>query len=187
MLENLDFEGRKKRCEFRLIGLNTKKNDIIKSINRMQKFLIEKRNKLQEVDKEICKTEEEIFTLEAQEFALNLKNNKVDIKKLNANKVAQTIIEQKDILLKEENEAPIYFLYEMVQKALEINVVGFLNDWGYRRNEKKNLYEIDFYFDTVDKDIAVNLVKHVIEVFSMNAKSKVEEVIELAEVKNGVV
>lgn len=42
MLENLDFEGRKKRCEFRLIGLNTKKNDIIKSINRMQKFLIEK-------------------------------------------------------------------------------------------------------------------------------------------------
>ena len=104
MLENLDFEGRKKRCEFRLIGLNTKKNDIIKSINRMQKFLIEKRNKLQEVDKEICKTEEEIFTLEAQEFALNLKNNKVDIKKLNAYKVAQTIIEQKDILLKEENE-----------------------------------------------------------------------------------
>lgn len=104
MLENLDFEGRKKRCEFRLIGLNTKKNDIIKSINRMQKSLIEKRNKLQEVDKEICKTEEEIFTLEAQEFALNLKNNKVDIKKLNANKVAQTIIEQKDILLKEENE-----------------------------------------------------------------------------------
>lgn len=104
MLENLDFEGRKKRCKFRLIGLNTKKNDIIKSINRMQKFLIEKRNKLQEVDKEICKTEEEIFTLEAQEFALNLKNNKVDIKKLNANKVAQTIIEQKDILLKEENE-----------------------------------------------------------------------------------
>lgn len=104
MLENLDFEGRKKRCEFRLIGLNTKKNDIIKSINRMQKFLIEKRNKLQEVDKEICKTEEEIFTLEAQEFALNLKNNKVDIKKLNANKVAQTIIEQKNILLKEENE-----------------------------------------------------------------------------------
>ena len=104
MLENLDFEGRKKRWEFRLIGLNTKKNDIIKSINRMQKFLIEKRNKLQEVDKEICKTEEEIFTLEAQEFALNLKNNKVDIKKLNANKVAQTIIEQKDILLKEENE-----------------------------------------------------------------------------------
>ena len=104
MLENLDFEGRKKRCEFRLIGLNTKKNDIIKSINRMQKFLIEKRNKLQEVDKEICKTEEEIFTLEAQEFAINLKNNKVDIKKLNANKVAQTIIEQKDILLKEENE-----------------------------------------------------------------------------------
>lgn len=104
MLENLDFEGRKKRCEFRLIGLNTKKNDIIKSINRMQKFLIEKRNKLQEVDKEICKTEEEIFTLEAQEFALNLKNNKVDIKKLNANKVAQTIIEQKDILIKEENE-----------------------------------------------------------------------------------
>lgn len=104
MLENLDFEGRKKRCEFRLIELNTKKNDIIKSINRMQKFLIEKRNKLQEVDKEICKTEEEIFTLEAQEFALNLKNNKVDIKKLNANKVAQTIIEQKDILLKEENE-----------------------------------------------------------------------------------
>ena len=104
MLENLDFEGRKKRCEFILIGLNTKKNDIIKSINRMQKFLIEKRNKLQEVDKEICKTEEEIFTLEAQEFALNLKNNKVDIKKLNANKVAQTIIEQKDILLKEENE-----------------------------------------------------------------------------------
>ena len=104
MLENLYFEGRKKRCEFRLIGLNTKKNDIIKSINRMQKFLIEKRNKLQEVDKEICKTEEEIFTLEAQEFALNLKNNKVDIKKLNANKVAQTIIEQKDILLKEENE-----------------------------------------------------------------------------------
>ena len=44
-----------------------------------------------------------------------------------------------------------------------------------------------FYFDTVDKDIAVNLVKHVIEVFSMNAKSKVEEVIELVEVKNGVV
>ena len=35
---------------------------------------------------------------------LLLKNNKVDIKKLNANKVAQTIIEQKDILLKEENE-----------------------------------------------------------------------------------
>lgn len=97
-------KAEKKRCEFRLIGLNTKKNDIIKSINRMQKFLIEKRNKLQEVDKEICKTEEEIFTLEAQEFALNLKNNKVDIKKLNANKVAQTIIEQKDILLKEENE-----------------------------------------------------------------------------------
>lgn len=98
-----------------------------------------------------------------------------------------TIEDNEQNLWKEENEAPIYFLYEMVQKALEINVVGFLNDWGYRRNEKKNLYEIDFYFDTVDKDIAVNLVKHVIEVFSMNAKSKVEEVIELAEVKNGVV
>lgn len=68
----------------------------------MQKFLVEKRNKLQEVDKEICKTEEEIFTLEAQEFALNLKNNKVDIKKINANKVAQTIIEQEDILLKQD-------------------------------------------------------------------------------------
>lgn len=91
-----------------------------------------------------------------------------------------TIEDNEQNLWKEENEAPIYFLYEMVQKALEINVVGFLNDWGYRRNEKKNLYEIDFYFDTVDKDIAVNLVKHVIEVFSMNAKSKVEEVIELA-------
>ena len=33
---------------------------------------------------------------------LNLKNNKVDIKKLNANKVAQTIIEQEDILLKQD-------------------------------------------------------------------------------------
>ena len=49
--------------------------------------------------------------------------------------------------------------------------------------KRKILYEIDFILDTVDKDIAVNLVKHVIEVFSMNAKSKVEEVIELAEVK----
>ena len=45
-----------------------------------------------------------MYKRQAQEFALNLKNNKVDIKKLNANKVAQTIIEQKDILLKEENE-----------------------------------------------------------------------------------
>ena len=48
-----------------------------------------------------------------------------------------TIEDNEQNLWKEENEAPIYFLYEMVQKALEINVVGFLNDWGYRRNEKK--------------------------------------------------
>ena len=53
--------------------------------------------------------------------------------------------------------------------------------------KRKICMKSTFIFDTVDKDIAVNLVKHVIEVFSMNAKSKVEEVIELAEVKNGVV
>ena len=48
----------------------------------------------------------------------------------------------------------------------------------------RNIFE---YRSKNSKGIAVNLVKHVIEVFSMNAKSKVEEVIELAEVKNGVV
>ena len=36
-----------------------------------------------------------------------------------------TIEDNEQNLWKEENEAPIYFLYEMVQKALEINVVGF--------------------------------------------------------------
>ena len=84
-----------------------------------------------------------------------------------------------DNILEQENMTIIYFLYEMIQKALEINVVGFLYDWGYKKIEQKNVYEVDFYFDTVDKEIAVNLVKHVIEVFSMNAKSKVKEVIEL--------
>lgn len=90
------------------------------------------------------------------------------------------IVENKQkSLLEQDNMAIIYFLYEMVRKALEINVVGFLYDWGYKKLEQKNIYEVDFYFDTVDKEIAVNLVRHIIEVFSMNAKSKVKEVIEL--------
>lgn len=88
---------------------------------------------------------------------------------------------EKESILEQENVAPIYFLYEMVQKSLEINVVGFLYDWGYKQTEQKNIYEVDFYFDTVDKDIAVNLIKHVIEVFTMNAKSKVKNVIELTD------
>lgn len=86
-------------------------------------------------------------------------------------------------VLEQENMATIYFLYEMVQKALEINVVGFLYDWGYKKDENKNIYEVNFYFDTVDKDIAVNLIKHVIEVFTMNAKSKVKKVVELASIE----
>ena len=36
MLENLDFEGRKKRCEFRLIGLNTKKNELDTLLNTIK-------------------------------------------------------------------------------------------------------------------------------------------------------
>ena len=57
-----------------------------------------------------------------------------------------TIEDNEQNLWKEENEAPIYFLYEMVQKALEINVVGFLNDWGYRRNENKICMKSTFIF-----------------------------------------
>lgn len=85
-------------------------------------------------------------------------------------------------LWEDEKEAPVYFLYEMIQKTLDTNVVGFLNNWGYKRNTKKKLYEVDFYFDTVDKDIAINLVKHAIEVFSMDTKLKVEKVLELTTV-----
>lgn len=75
---------------------------------------------------------------------------------------------------------PIYLIYEMLQKSLEINVVGFLNDWGYRKNVEQNVYEIDFYFDTVDKDIAIDLVKQVVNSIIIEDKMIIKEIAELS-------
>lgn len=72
-------------------------------------------------------------------------------------------------IFQEDKSSPVYFVYEMMQKLLEINVIGFFNDWGFKANEEKNSYEVDFYFDTVDEDLFMRLLKASLKVFDMKS------------------
>lgn len=80
-------------------------------------------------------------------------------------------------LFKDDSKAPVYFIYEMMQKLLEINVIGFFNDWGFKEfkdNEENKSYTVDFYFDTVDKDLFMRLLKASLKVFDTNSIVKIK-------------
>lgn len=59
----------------------------------------------QEVDKNISELKEQKEILNLQQLAMTLKNNKVDINRLNVDKLAETIIEQEkeNTLIQEDN------------------------------------------------------------------------------------
>ena len=77
-----DIETKYQKCNIKINALQNKRDEIINSINRLQKILSKK------------KIEKQKEFLNLQQLAMTLKNNKVDINKLNVNKIAETIIEQ---------------------------------------------------------------------------------------------
>lgn len=72
----------------------------------------------------------------------------------------------------------VNFSYEVLQKALEVNVTGFLNDWGYHKNAD-GMYEVDFYCDVVDTKIATKLIKRAIKPFNEEKSLIIQGIIEL--------
>ena len=72
----------------------------------------------------------------------------------------------------------VNFSYEVLQKALEVNVTGFLNDWGYHKNAD-GMYEVDFYCDVVDTKIATKLIKRAIKPFNEEKSLSIQGIIEL--------
>lgn len=89
-----DIETKYQKCNIKINALQNKRDEIINSINRLQKILSKKKIEKQEVDKNISELKEQKEFLNLQQLAMTLKNNKVDINKLNVNKIAETIIEQ---------------------------------------------------------------------------------------------
>ena len=90
-----DVKTKYQKCDIKINALQNKRDEIINSINRLQKILSKKKIEKQEV--------EEILNL--QQLAMTLKNNKVDINRLNVDKLAETIIEQEkeNTLIQEDN------------------------------------------------------------------------------------
>ena len=89
-----DIKTKYQKCDIKINALQNKRDEIINSINRLQKILSKKKIEKQEVDKNISELKEQKEILNLQQLAMTLKNNKVDINRLNVDKLAETIIEQ---------------------------------------------------------------------------------------------
>lgn len=100
-----DIKTKYQKCDIKINALQNKRNEIINSINRLQKILSKKKIEKQEVDKNISELKEQKEILNLQQLAMTLKNNKVDINRLNVDKLAETIIEQEkeNTLIQEDN------------------------------------------------------------------------------------
>lgn len=100
-----DIKTKYQKCDIKINALQNKRDEIINSINRLQKILSKKKIEKQEVDKNISELKEQKEILNLQQLAMTLKNNKVDINRLNVDKLAKTIIEQEkeNTLIQEDN------------------------------------------------------------------------------------
>lgn len=100
-----DIKTKYQKCDIKINALQNKRDEIINSINRLQKILSKKKIEKQEVDKNISELKEQKEILNLQQLAMTLKNNKVDINRLNVDKLAETIIEQEkeNTLIQEDN------------------------------------------------------------------------------------
>lgn len=100
-----DIKTKYQKCDIKINALQNKRDEIINSINRLQKILSKKKIEKQEVDKNISELKEQKEILNLQQLAMTLKNNKVDINRLNVDKIAETIIEQEkeNTLIQEDN------------------------------------------------------------------------------------
>lgn len=100
-----DIKTKYQKCDIKINALQNKRDEIINSINRLQKILSKKKIEKQEVDKNISELKEQKEILNLQQLAMTLKNNKVDINRLNVDKLAETIIEQEKehTLIQEDN------------------------------------------------------------------------------------
>ena len=100
-----DVKTKYQKCDIKINALQNKRDEIINSINRLQKILSKKKIEKQEVDKNISELKEQKEILNLQQLAMTLKNNKVDINRLNVDKLAETIIEQEkeNTLIQEDN------------------------------------------------------------------------------------
>ena len=100
-----DIKTKYQKCDIKINALQNKRDEIINSINRLQKILSKKKIEKQEVYKNISELKEQKEILNLQQLAMTLKNNKVDINRLNVDKLAETIIEQEkeNTLIQEDN------------------------------------------------------------------------------------
>lgn len=100
-----DIKTKYQKCDIKINALQNKRDEIINSINRLQKILSKKKIEKQEVDKNISELKEQKEILNLQQLAMTLKNNKIDINRLNVDKLAETIIEQEkeNTLIQEDN------------------------------------------------------------------------------------
>lgn len=100
-----DIKTKYQKCDIKINALQNKRDEIINLINRLQKILSKKKIEKQEVDKNISELKEQKEILNLQQLAMTLKNNKVDINRLNVDKLAETIIEQEkeNTLIQEDN------------------------------------------------------------------------------------
>lgn len=100
-----DIKTKYQKCDIKINALQNKRDEIINSINRLQKILSKKKIEKQEVDKNISELKEQKEILNLQQLAMTLKSNKVDINRLNVDKLAETIIEQEkeNTLIQEDN------------------------------------------------------------------------------------
>ena len=100
-----DIKTKYQKCDIKINALQNKRDEIINSINRLKKILSKKKIEKQEVDKNISELKEQKEILNLQQLAMTLKNNKVDINRLNVDKLAETIIEQEkeNTLIQEDN------------------------------------------------------------------------------------
>ena len=100
-----DIKTKYQKCDIKINALQNKRDEIINSINILQKILSKKKIEKQEVDKNISELKEQKEILNLQQLAMTLKNNKVDINRLNVDKLAETIIEQEkeNTLIQEDN------------------------------------------------------------------------------------
>ena len=100
-----DIKTKYQKCDIKINALQNKRDEFINSINRLQKILSKKKIEKQEVDKNISELKEQKEILNLQQLAMTLKNNKVDINRLNVDKLAETIIEQEkeNTLIQEDN------------------------------------------------------------------------------------
>lgn len=117
-----DIKTRYNKCNARINALQNKRDEIINSINRLQKILNKKKIEKQELDKNISELEKQKELLNLQQLALKLKNNKVDINNLNVDKIAETIIieQEKENIIKEDNPLDTMILENNSEDSNEI-------------------------------------------------------------------